>query len=150
MAGSGKYFLAAFFTTAYIFKTPYRAQGEMANRGEEGIAINLTQHPFFHSPDPGTIMINLKKSPALLSAAALITISLALSACKKPADAPLPEAAPPAMAPATAPDAHPAPASPSATDPNAPPAAPLTDPSTTPAVPPAGAPGTEAPATPSK
>ena len=38
----------------------------------------------------------MMKMPYLLAAAALIS----LSACKKPADAPLPEAAPPATAPA--------------------------------------------------
>lgn len=46
MPGSEKYCTSAFFTTAYIFKARYRAQGEMANRGDEAIAINLTQHLF--------------------------------------------------------------------------------------------------------
>src|SRR5450830_273830 len=140
MFESEKYCISAFFTTAYIFKVRYHAQGEMANRGDEGIAINsipylsfITSfmfHSSFHSLCKGTVMIKLKKTPALLSAAALITISLALSACKKPADAPLPEAAPPAMAPATPATTAPDPASVPAADPNAPPATPLTDPAT--------------------
>ena len=46
MAWSEKYCLTEFFTTAYTFKARSRAQGEMANRGDNGIAINLTQHLF--------------------------------------------------------------------------------------------------------
>jgi hypothetical protein len=74
------------------------------------------------------------KIACLLAAAALLT----LSACKKPAEAPLPETTPnPTSAPQVMP---PPPATPEAGQGNTTPPAPLTDPATAPALPPATAP----------
>ena len=73
------------------------------------------------------------KMPALLVAALLVT----LSACKKPADAPLPEMTP---NPTSAPQVMPAPVTPAMpeTGPGSTmPPVQLTDPATTPALPPA-------------
>ena len=83
------------------------------------------------------------KIPALLAATLLVT----LSACKKPADAPLPETAP---TPSSAPQVMPPPVSPAMPDAgpgNVTPPAPLTDPATAPALPPATAPKYAQPAT---
>lgn len=76
------------------------------------------------------------KIPALLAAALLVTVS----ACKKPADAPLPEMAP---NPASAPQVITAPVTPAMSEAgpgHVTPRAPLTDPATAPALPPATAP----------
>ncbi|MGK5080354.1 hypothetical protein [Janthinobacterium sp. HLX7-2] len=73
--------------------------------------------------------------PTLLAAAAIVT----LSACKKPADAPLPETAP---MPSSAPQVMPAPvmpATPELAPGNATHSAPLSDPATAPAMPPPAA-----------
>lgn len=72
------------------------------------------------------------KMPALLAAALLVT----LSACKKPAEAPLPETVPPASVPQVLPEPA-KPAMPETGPGNVTPPAPLTDPATAPALPPA-------------
>ena len=138
-------FIALDFSSAVTYfhrvSPRFTALGEIANRSVSTLAINsrlprgtryLACHARRDNHCKGTIM-KIMKLPALLAATLLVT----LSACKKPADAPLPETAP---TPSSAPQVMPppvTPATPEAGPGNVTPPAPLTDPATAPALPPA-------------